>query len=161
MKQIPLTQEKVALVDDSDFGFLNQWKWYAQQQTYNSWYAQRTVNMKKGTRVILMHRWILNATDAMQVDHINNNKLDNRRGNLRLCSHAENIHNQKTRSTNTSGFKGVSWHKGKQKWCAKICANMKQKHLGAFDTKVDAAKAYNEAALREYGQFARLNVIPI
>lgn len=104
-----------------------------------------------------MHRFIMDAPKGQQVDHINGNKLDNRKSNLRICSHSENLRNQRKPKDNKSGFKGVSWHKGAKRWCAEIRSNGKRHHLGYFDTAEDAAKAYDIAATLIHGDYARLN----
>lgn len=93
----------------------------------------------------------------MFVDHINRDRSDNRRSNLRLCSLAENNRNGSIRSNNNSGFKGVSWDKARGKWQAGIGLNGTRKALGRFDSAEDAARAYDAAALANYGEFAALN----
>jgi hypothetical protein len=103
----------------------------------------------------------MGVTDPMiEVDHKNNHGLVNLRNNLRSCSHAENQHNQQNPSNNTSGYKGVSWYKHVAKWRAQINFNGKRIHLGYFDNKIEAAIAYNEAAVKYHGEFACINVIP-
>lgn len=158
-KAIPLTQGKYAIVDSDDYDFLMQWKWY-----YNSGYAIRTqyfglINGKENRKAILMHRLILNTPDGFETDHINGDQLDNRRCNLRICTHALNMWNQKPREGCASKYKGVSWHKANKNWRAYIQANGKFKSLGSFENAVDAALSYNEAAILYYGEFARLNII--
>jgi hypothetical protein len=153
-KIIPLTQGKVALVDDNDYKWLNQWKWYM--------YAIRGLfYARRGNGGSLMHRLILGAPPGVQVDHRNGDGLDNRRGNLRLASHAENQHNQKlSRINNTSGYKGVTWSKERRKWRAQIGVDGKTHYLGYYNNKLDAARTYNAAAEKLFGPFARLNSIP-
>ncbi len=97
--------------------------------------------------------------DGKQVDHINGNPLDNRRENLRICENAENNRNKGLTKASTSGYKGVSLYKRSGTWRAYIVTNYKQKHLGTFDNPIDAAKAYNVAAIKFHGEFARLNDI--
>lgn len=89
------------------------------------------------------------------VDHIDRDGLNNRRENLRLATRSENGRNQKCRSDNTSGYKGVHWHKGTRKWIAQIRLNGKAKHLGLFKTPEEAHVAYQEAAKELFGEFAR------
>ena len=163
MKRIRLTKGKYALVDDEDFEYLNQWKWswvggeriYAARGEYDPTTYIKGKNHGR-TKHIFMHRVIINS-DAETVDHINGNTLDNQRSNLRPCSEIDNIRNQKMASDNTSGYKGVAWGKREKYWIAYITVSYKQKHLGYFRNKIDAAIAYDLAACRFFGEFARLN----
>lgn len=93
----------------------------------------------------------------MHIDHIDGDKLNNRIENLRICTHNQNQHNQGIRSSNKSGYKGVSWMKSAKKWQAQICCNSKVTHLGLYTNKIEAAKAYDEAAKKLHGDFAWLN----
>lgn len=93
----------------------------------------------------------------MHIDHIDNDKLNNRIENLRVCTHNQNQHNQGIRASNKSGYKGVSWMKSVRKWHAQICCNSKVTHLGLYACKIDAAKAYDQAAKELHGEFAWLN----
>ena len=152
MKEIQLTQGKVALVDDEDFEWLNQWRWLY----VSVGYAARMSGTEK-RKMIYMHTMILNTPKGMEGDHINADKLDNRRLNLRNCSHAENNQNNRLRSNNTSGYKGVSRTKSGLKWRAYIKYNYKRKHLGEFDNIEDAARAYDAEAIKLFGEFAHSN----
>lgn len=104
-----------------------------------------------------MHKVIMKASREFQVDHINGNKLDNRKTNLRLCSAAQNSMNKSIASNNTSGYKGVTWRKSRSKWLASIRINTTLIHLGSFDYKEQAALAYDAAARKYFKQFAKLN----
>jgi len=108
-----------------------------------------------GHQNLRLHRLLLDAPPGLQVDHIDGDPTNNRRSNLRLCTHAENGKNQRRPSTNSSGFKGVSWHKRDKRWYARIMINRKNKHLGCFDTPEDAKAAYDVAAERLFGEFRR------
>lgn len=103
-----------------------------------------------------LHRMVMNAPYGVQVDHINGDTLDNRRCNLRLCSHAENQHNKNSQA-GTSKYKGVYLYKRDKKWRAMIAKNKKNIHLGYFNDEIQAAHAYDEAARQLFGEFARLN----
>lgn len=155
-KEINLSQGKVAIVDDADFAELSRSKWFV---TANG-YAIRNIRtgLLKYTNET-MHRVIMNPPAGMDVDHINGNKLDNRRANLRICTRSQNLRNSAAHSDNASGFKGVSWFKPAQRWKARIWVDNKEKHLGYFDTPEAAALAYNEAAKKYHGEYARLNEV--
>jgi len=165
MKYIQLTQGKKTKVDDEDFAYLNRLKWFYKKDGYASrgiWDSERKV---RGT--MRMHTLILGKVpDGLQVDHINRDTLDNRRGNLRLCTVSQNAQNRKVFRTSKSGLKGVvdmryskQYANAKKCWRAMITLNRKRKFLGYFHTKEDAAIAYNNAAKRMYGEFAVLNKI--
>jgi hypothetical protein len=102
---------------------------------------------------------ILRVDDTIEIDHVNGDGLDNRRENLRVATHAQNASNRGVRVNNTSGFKGVhANHSGRGKqWFAYITTNYKRQHLGMFGTAEEAARAYDAAAVRLHGEFARLN----
>jgi hypothetical protein len=153
MKRIPLTQNKWAIVDDEDYENLSGFKW-----RYSHGYAIRHPSRAMGKRKnIFMHREIMQTPQNMATDHINLDTLDNRRSNLRVCTHGQNQANRGKLSNNTSGYKGVSWHKSSRKWAANIRYMDKQIYLGKYTNKEDAAQAYDRAALKYYGEFAILN----
>ena len=160
MKEIQLTQGKIALVDDENYEYLNQWKWYARKSRNNNYYAGRYFYIKKGFRIyISMHTDILNPNKQFIIDHINNNGLDNRKINLRICTNAENMKNRPLYKNNSSGFKGVNWSIKSKKWYAYIRNNKIMYNLGCYINVKDAAKAYNNAAIKFHGEFANLNKI--
>jgi hypothetical protein len=155
MKEIKLTQGKVAIVDDDDFEHLNQLKWNATKVKSGKYYARHCVWVDKKVKAVLMHRLIMNCPKNMCIDHINHNELDNQKTNLRICTHAENKRNRS--AFGVSKYLGVSWCSGK--FVAIIYANKKQKYLGRFINEKDAATAYNKAAKEYHGKFANLNVL--
>ena len=152
-KSIPLTQGKFALVDDEDFEYLNQYKW----QISNNGYAVRQSRINGGNpKTILMHREIISPDTYLYVDHVNMDKLDNRRKNLRVCSNSQNQRNRK-KQPNNSGYKGVFFYKEKKKWRASIWVDGKPLYLGLFESPELAANAYDEEAKKYFGEFARIN----
>ena len=156
MKTINLTQGKVALIDDGDYDNLSRKSW----SYSNTGYAQRGYKANGNCKTVLMHRQILNAPIGLEVDHINNNRLDNRRSNLRLVTRSENSVNQsKQLRKTTSRYKGVYWHKADKAWMARIQANGNYIYLGNFQSEQEAALAYNKAATRYHGHYAKLNEI--
>ena len=163
MKKIPLTQGKFALVDDADFEWLNQHKWYAHKSgSYYTLYATRKVCLDNHKRIKeKMHRIILGLQpgDKQQCDHIDRNGLNNQRSNLRICTVAQNQQNSKKRRGCTSKYKGVHWHSDIEKWHSSIWVNKKSIHLGYFDLETDAGLAYNNAAPKHFRNFAAPNVI--
>ena len=162
-KTIPLTQGQFAIVDAADYEWLSRWKWcYTPSDKGSGGYAVRT-RLKTdgpGGRNIRMHRIILgDILDGFQPDHVDRDGLNNQRSNLRLATTSQNHMNRELRSDNTSGFKGVSWHKYNKKWRALIGVNGRVIHLGYFDDMRVAARAYNQAALEHFGDFAVLNPV--
>lgn len=160
MKEIPLTRGKVAIVDDEDYERLCGYKWRAMfSRCTDSYYAVRSAPMVNGKcDTILMHREIMGAKSGEQVDHINHNTLDNRRSaNLRVCTARQNRANERIRSTNTSGYKGVSWDKSRGKWLARASVNGKLKNVGRYETAREAAIAHDTASVEHNGEFACTN----
>ena len=150
-KTIELTQGKVALVDDEDYERINAYKWY-----YCKGYAVRKFGSPP-RKFVYMHRVILDTPDGLETDHVNGDGVDNRKANLRACTRSENQRNLGRTISNTSGFKGVTKSKGSTKWIASIKHFGQQIYLGRFTTPEAAARAYDEAALKLHGEFARTN----
>jgi hypothetical protein len=154
MKTINLTQGKVAIVDDKDFDKVKNLKWF-----HHFGYAKRNFFINKKWVIISMHRLILGLGrgDVRQVDHINGNGLDNRRKNLRLCTNSQNQMNKIV--NNKYGYKGIFKTNRPKKWGVRIYKNKKRFTIGYFYEKIEAAKAYNEAAKKYYGEYACLNKV--
>ncbi len=159
MKKISLTQGKFAIVDDEDYEWLSQWKWYAVKKR-NSFYVERrspTDPCTHKSSKVSMHRVIMDAIKGKEVDHINHDTLDNRRSNLRLCTASENQQNRRPQSNCSSRFKGVCRDRRRRKWGACIYINGKRIGLGSFDSETDAAEAYDKKAQELFGEFAYTN----
>lgn len=157
MKEIPLTRGFVAFVDDRDFDWLNQWNWFALTPENFRVYAVRHEGPKSNRITILMHRIIL-GPDIQYGDHKNGNGIDNQRHNLRAADAMQNGGNaRKWRRVTSSQFKGVSWVKRDNCWRAYIKINYHQIGLGYFQDEAEAARAYDRAAERHFGEFANLN----
>lgn len=132
------TASLVALIDAADYDELSQYSWSAVHG-----YASRNGPGPNGRTTIYMHRQILGMQpgDGLQADHINRNRLDNRRSNLRVATHALNAHNQMATANGTSRYRGVSWSRLHRKWRATVQLNRKVHHVGLFADEVEAAQA--------------------
>jgi hypothetical protein len=159
LRQIPISQGKITIVDDEDYGVLVLYKWYALNPYDDLWYAWRSIRHPvKGTRTTSrMHREIMGASSFQEIDHKNGNGLDNRKENLRVVTRLQNLWNSRSRIGSTSVYKGVSWDTARDKWCAKIRICGTLHHLGYFENEMTAAMAYDEAAKQNFGEYARLN----
>lgn len=161
MKTIPLTQGKVALVDDEDYELVMKYKWYVLKDSNSlgtTIYARAAPWAEGRAQCVLMHRLVAGAPKGKDVDHINNDGLDNRRENLRVCTRSQNNGWQRKKPGRTSRHKGVHWDSANKKWRALIKTNQKTIHLGRFATEDEAARAYDYAAVERFGTFARLNL---
>lgn len=152
-KEITLTQGKVAFVDDEDYPKLFGYKWRFSSRGY----AVRWGSWGSGKRrMVLMHRETNKTPNGFGTDHINHNKLDNRKINLRTCNHAENKQNSVSK-VGTSQYKGVYWHKLRKIWMARITIFKKIHYLGCYDDEEMAAMAYDLIARQVFKKFAKLN----
>lgn len=148
---VPLTQDKFALVDAKDYLRVMKYKWTAFPNKRGTiWYASCD-------RVGRLHRFILNAPPELDVDHRNHDGLDNRRKNLRIATTTQNTQNTRKREGTSSPFKGVTFHGHTRKWYAYIRIDGRQKSLGLYNDQRRAAKAYDKAARRYFGEFAEVN----
>lgn len=154
MKIIPLTQGKVAIVDDDDYARICHYKWHAAKNRH-VWYARRCENNK----LVPMHRDILCYFGASPIDHRNGDGLDNRKENLRVSTHSLNQINRKHRTKSASRYRGVSYHKRDSVWFSGITKNGTYTYLGRFKDEISAAIAYNNAAKKLFGEDAQLNAL--
>lgn len=151
MKYIELTQNKYAIIDDDMVESIGRYRWF-----FHFGYAFRHVQENGKGRTIPMHREILNTPNGLEVDHINGNRLDNRKENLRNCTKHENMRNREASKSNSSGFKGVIFQKGR--YVARIGFGGKLYHLGRFSTAEEASEAYKNACEKFHGDFANVRL---
>jgi len=157
---IPLTKGKSAIVDFEDYERITAMgKWHCCSYGY----ARITKKIQPHNKrfAIIMHRLITDVNSGVEIDHINGNKIDNRKNNLRYCSRSENVKNVGIRKDNKSGYKGVSWVERDRKWCAYISSNGKRYSLGHYSDPHLAAIAYNNAAKILHGEFAFFNTVTL
>lgn len=154
VKDTPVTIDRVDLwlVEET------QYAWQIWQGTSGIKYCLRHVPNGRTRRWERLHRLILEAPSWAFVDHKNGNGLDNRRDNLRLCHHKQNMANQRGTETGTSKYRGVSQYRDGVRWVAQIKVNYCNKHIGVYLTEEEAAQAYDKAAREAYGEFARVNL---
>jgi hypothetical protein len=152
---IPLIGGKHALVDAADFERVSKHKWRLNQFAGRTDYAMTWIRV----RYVMLHRFILDPPPGLEVDHVNRDGLDCRRGNMRLATRSQNSGNSPSRRGSTSRYKGVSWHRRDRRWVAEIMFAGRQYHLGRFslEEEEDAALAYDAAARVLFGEFAWLN----
>ena len=151
MKKIQLTYGKQALVDDSTYGLLSQFGWTIDKRN------NCVISTAKDLPERRMSRMIMNAQQGEVVDHIDGNPLNNQFVNLRICTQKQNMYNRKINKNSKSGYKGVTYNKGIEMYTAQIRYNGKLKYLGSYMNKKEAAEAYNNAATKQFGEYARLN----
>lgn len=154
MKRIPLTQGKFAVVDDADYERVSAHNWFFLPSANG--YAARFDKRDGRRHLVLLHRFLMEPAEGVQVDHIDRDGLNCQRSNMRLCTHQENMRNRGT--WGRSRCKGVWFASDRQKWRAEIwLGGRKRKSLGTFDREADAAEAYDQAARELFGEFAVLN----
>ena len=160
MKEIPLSKGYFAQVDDADFDELSKFKWNANVNGGRV-YAVRYYKVEIGVfKTVYMHRQIMGVTDRkVHVDHWKGNGLNNQRGNLRTCTHKQNLMNRAGNPNGTSKFKGVSWDTQHEKWVVHISVNGKAKHVGRFESEEEAARQFNQQARRHHKEFAWYNEV--
>lgn len=152
MKQIKFPKNRYALVDDRDYLKILKYKWHIDGRGY----VMRNRLTKDDGSPIQLHRLILNPSQDKQVDHINGDRLDNRRDNLRVCSKSQNMCNRGPQKNNTSGFKGIYYDKFAEKWRAKANFNGKVYSIARSKSKDKVIRAYNRLISKIQGEFAKL-----
>lgn len=150
---VTLTQGFEAVIDAQDAALVEAWNWAAQVRE-TAVYAFRKPRENGAQRMTYLHRVLMGEPKGLVVDHIDGDTLNNRRSNLRVATHAENGRNSRRSRANTSGFKGVWWHRRGSKWRAGICVAGKKIFLGGFSTPEEAHAAYVAAATVLHGEFA-------
>ena len=161
MKKLNISTKKYpntyTLVDDEDYKYLNQRKWYKEHDDY----VRCEITINKKPKKLLLHRVIMKPSDGMQIDHINNNKLDNRKCNLRICTHKQNMKTKKPYKNNKLGLKGIVKKIIKTKYgtYAYLYVQSGGKYIGCFKDLKKAIIAYNDFVKKQHGEFAYLNPI--
>lgn len=159
MKRLPATLGYEVLLDDEDYERLSRHRWYAHNSGKGSGHkrpARRTC-VAEGRKVLPLVHHIIKPPVGFVVDHINGDPWDNRRENLRVCTHGENLRNQRKRKPGKALYKGVLPTSGRGRFAARIAVNGRSYNLGAYGSQEEAASAYDTAALFLHGEFACLN----
>lgn len=153
---IGLTRGAFTIVDEADYEWLTEWHWGITPPPGNRVFRSMWDKDLKKHRIQYMARAIMQPPEGMWVDHINADRLDNRRCNLRIATPTQNAHNKSISKANKSGYKGVCFNKANGKWRAQLRVNGVMKYLGDFDRIEDAAAAYATASRDLHGEFHRL-----
>jgi hypothetical protein len=159
MKKIIINSKKhgkhTVLVDNEDYPIVSKIKWTLKKHHHKKIYVHFGIDKT----TITLHRMVMGFPKRRQIDHIDFNGLNNQKNNLRLCINEQNARHRRKPKNNTSGYKGVTTPKNSKKYKATIVFNYKSIYLGYFNTAIEAAKAYNTAALKYFGEFAKLNTL--
>lgn len=161
MKTINLNKDKT-IIDNESYRLVAPFKWYINSKGYAVTVVPTKKRLGKSRNPIKMHRFLLWCPKGYEIDHINGDKLNNQMSNLRICTSTQNKHNSKARVGKKSSFKGVTYLSDaaevrKKKWLSRIHVSGKRENLGVFSTEIAAAKAYDEAANKYFGEYAYLN----
>jgi len=156
MKILKLNQGKEVLIDDEDFDRVNLYRWSVQKRK-NGFRAMRKPKPGEDQNIYL-HRYILNVPRGLEIDHINHNQLDNRRSNLRIVSHRQNLQSRRGNLKKSIKFKGVSFNRRYLRpFISQITFENRNVYLGCYQNAIEAAKAYDSKAREFFGEFAYLN----
>jgi hypothetical protein len=156
-RRIYLDEGKWTILDPDDYYLFARFKWCLSGGRGKFYAVRGQMISSTGSKIVQLHRLIMDAPKGLLVDHINGDSLDNRRSNLRLATHSQNQWNKRKMENTTSRFVGVSFRENRGKWAAYIGVAGKRIFLGYFDSEIEAAKTYDEAAKKYRGEFARLN----
>src|SRR5690625_2272923 len=147
-KELVLSRGEITIVDDEDYDFLSQFKWCC----HHGYAISRSKKLNSKTKYTYMHRLINKTPNELITDHVNGNKLDNRKCNLRSVTVQQNAMNKNKTRKRTSEYKGVYWDPINKKWTSRIYVNGKPKQIGGFKDEKDAANAYNIFAVKYFGE---------
>lgn len=153
--EIPLTRSMTAIIDLADVHLVEHLSWHAIPGRVSHYASASIPASMGGKRNVLLHRFLLSAPAGMEVDHLDGDGLNCRRGNLRVATTAQNQQNRRISADNTSGLKGASFDRTKKQWQAQIRINGRQTKIGHFNSAEEAHEAYVQTALRHFGEFAR------
>jgi hypothetical protein len=161
MIEIQLSNGYKTIIDNEDYEKVKKYTWYAKYDSKGfAKYVSHNYRENGKLYSLKLHRFILNVCDSkVEVDHIDHNGFNNQKSNLRICSHIQNSRNRIMYKNKIVPYKGVSIRKENKKYRSRIRVNKKLINLGEYSNSVDAAKAYNEAAIKYFGEFACLNII--
>lgn len=158
---IELTKGYSTAVDDEDYDELNKTSWHALVNRTGMVYAARRIRSDGKSVMQLMHRVLLNDPRGFQVDHEDHDTLNNQKKNLRKATWSQNQANSQKKTIGSSQYKGVYWHKARNKWVAELTINRKKTYIGSFESESDAARAYNGLAIASFGLYAEINKVNI
>lgn len=155
-REIPVSKGLVAIVDEEDYPEISKFTWHARKDGH-FYYPATWVGPRKTRKYVMMHQMIMGVIPGKKIDHIDRKPLNNSRSNLRHVDHRTNCLNTAMWASNTSGYRGVSWHQVRRKWRACIGVHGKMIDIGHFSSAEDAARAYDQAAREFFGEDAFVN----
>ena len=157
-RKIKLEEREWTIVEQEDYYRLSKYNWHLNDNGATKIYAARSIRIGPGKlKTVRMHREIMDFPEGMLVDHKNGDTLDNRRSNLRLATHAQNARNSRKKENTSSKYFGLTFDWKRNKWAVRITFQNKSIWLGKYDNEIEAARVYDEAAKKYFGEFAHLN----